>query len=160
MLYRDAYLKEDQLWLDKNITWICLYRRDASSRLFSQITRWGNFYSVGASWLLMKEDSWKMYHGWADLKPKAAYGTVGNDGLSTYYEHQALYDPGWNNAAGATGAIATTGKTWPDGKWTKLSTLVLISACLIIIEFQVVWKYLTEVLLRCCLMYSSAPLQW
>lgn len=113
-LRRDAYLSRINYGFDKKYYLDLSYRRDASSR-FSPKSRWGNFYSVGASWLLMKEDFLKNVSWLSDLKLKAAYGTVGNDGLSTYYEHQALYDLGWNNAA-EPGAIATS-LAKPDLTW-------------------------------------------
>ena len=44
---------------------------------------------------------------WIDnLKLRGSYGTVGNDALDTYFEYQALYGLGFNNA-GEPGAIAT-----------------------------------------------------
>ena len=56
------------------------YRRDASSR-FHKDHRWGNFGSVGASWLLSKE-TFMAGAEWIDLlKIKASYGIQGNDNL-------------------------------------------------------------------------------
>ena len=58
------------------------YRRDASSR-FHPDHRWGNFWSVGAAWLLNQEN-------WCDapwvnmLKLKASYGSQGNDNIGNY----------------------------------------------------------------------------
>ena len=81
------------------------YRRDASSR-FAPQSRWGNFYSAGVSWNLIKEPMFSNV-GWLDnLKARASYGTVGNDGLDTYFEYQALYGLGFNNAL-EPGALAT-----------------------------------------------------
>ena len=81
------------------------YRRDASSR-FSPKSRWGNFYSAGASWNIGKEDFLKDV-SWVDnVKLRASYGTVGNDGLDTYFEYQALYGLGFNNST-EPGVLAT-----------------------------------------------------
>ncbi len=56
------------------------YRRDGSSRFHSD-NRWGNFWSVGGSWLLHKE-SFLSNADWVDfLKFKASYGAQGNDAL-------------------------------------------------------------------------------
>ncbi|WP_317127516.1 TonB-dependent receptor [Parabacteroides sp. TM07-1AC] len=58
------------------------YRRDASSR-FHPDHRWGNFGSVGAAWLMNKEEFFKNLDAtWIDLlKIKASYGVQGNDNL-------------------------------------------------------------------------------
>ncbi|WP_304246904.1 TonB-dependent receptor [Parabacteroides gordonii] len=58
------------------------YRRDASSR-FHPDHRWGNFGSVGAAWLINKEEFFKDLDAtWIDLlKIKASYGVQGNDNL-------------------------------------------------------------------------------
>jgi len=58
------------------------YRRDASSR-FDPSCRWGNFWSMGAAWILSRE-SW-FEAGWVDLlKIKVSYGSQGNDGIGNY----------------------------------------------------------------------------
>ena len=73
------------------------FRTDGSSR-FHPDNRWGNFWSVGASWRLSNEEFMKPYSTWLDnLKLKASYGAVGNDNLGTYYAYQGLYATGNNN---------------------------------------------------------------
>ena len=58
------------------------FRRDASSR-FHPKHRWGNFWSVGAAWIISKE-TW-FNSSWVDmLKLKASYGSQGNDNISDY----------------------------------------------------------------------------
>lgn len=58
------------------------YRRDASSR-FHKDHRWGNFWSVGAAWMVNKEPWFRAT--WVDmLKLKASYGEQGNDGIGDY----------------------------------------------------------------------------
>ena len=90
------------------------YRRDASSR-FSPKSRWGDFYSAGVSWSLIQEDMFKNLNWLDNLKLRASFGTVGNDGLDTYFEYQALYALGWNNAT-EPGVIATKLAS-PDLTW-------------------------------------------
>ncbi len=64
------------------------YLRQASSR-FDSDHWWGNFWSLGAGWLINKESWFKA--SWVDeLKLKASYGENGNDNISdllytTYY---------------------------------------------------------------------------
>lgn len=66
------------------------FRRDGSSR-FHKDNRWGNFYSVGASWN-MKNEAFLEDVEWVDhLKMRASYGEVGNNMGSAYYGHMALY---------------------------------------------------------------------
>ncbi|MFR9511911.1 MAG: SusC/RagA family TonB-linked outer membrane protein [Rikenellaceae bacterium] len=60
------------------------FRRDASS-YFHPDHRWGNFWSVGAAWILSKEDFMSETSGWLDmLKYKISYGSQGNDGIGSY----------------------------------------------------------------------------
>lgn len=71
-------------------------RADGSSK-FSKDSRWGTFWSVGASWRLNKEN-WLSDVRWIDnLKLRASYGAVGNDNLSSWYCYQGLYASGYNN---------------------------------------------------------------
>jgi len=81
------------------------YRRDGSSR-FHPDNRWGNFYSLGASWRVTQEDFMSQFEFISDLKVKASYGVTGNDGLDSWYAYMGLYDMGWNNLA-ESGMIAS-----------------------------------------------------
>ncbi|MEG1616507.1 MAG: SusC/RagA family TonB-linked outer membrane protein [Bacteroidales bacterium] len=78
------------------------YRRDGSSR-FSKDSRWGDFWSVGASWRIDKEAFLRDLH-WIDmLKLRASFGETGNDGVlksgsPDYYVWQTLYNTGINNS--------------------------------------------------------------
>lgn len=65
------------------------YRRDGSST-FHQDVRWGNFYSVGASWRISQEGFMANYNWIDDMKIRASYGEVGNDNIGSY-GYQALY---------------------------------------------------------------------
>jgi len=68
------------------------FRRDGSSR-FSRDSRWGNFWSLGGSWIISKENFFQPLIGAADrLKLRASYGEVGNDAAAGYYAYMALYD--------------------------------------------------------------------
>ena len=58
------------------------YRRDASSR-FHPDHRWGNFWSVGASWLISREN-WFNSAALSMLKVKASIGSQGNDNIGDY----------------------------------------------------------------------------
>ncbi|WP_205501621.1 SusC/RagA family TonB-linked outer membrane protein [Rufibacter psychrotolerans] len=73
------------------------FRRDGSSRFFEDV-RWGNFWSVGASWRLDRETFFTMPN-WVDMiKVRSSYGQVGNEDVDNYYAWQALYALGYENA--------------------------------------------------------------
>lgn len=72
------------------------FRTDGSSR-FHPDSRWGNFWSLGTSWRMSNENFMKEYTWIDNLKIKASYGAVGNDGLNTYYAYQGLYSTGSND---------------------------------------------------------------
>ena len=94
-------------------------RRDGSSR-FAKESRWGTFYSVGASWTLSKEN-FLLNTSWVDdLRLKVSYGQVGNNNLSTLYAYQAFYDLGWNN--GPEPGILLSSAATPNLKWEKSNT--------------------------------------
>ena len=60
------------------------YRRDASS-YFAKDHRWGNFWSVGAAWIISKENFMSAYSSWMDmLKFKASIGQQGNDNIGNW----------------------------------------------------------------------------
>ena len=65
-------------------------RRDGSS-VFSADSRWGNFYSVGASWRIDQEDFMENVSFIDDLKLRGSYGEVGNDDLGDYFLSQPRY---------------------------------------------------------------------
>ncbi len=73
------------------------FRTDGSSR-FHKDYRWGQFWSVGASWRVSEENFMKGLSFVDNLKLKASYGKQGNDNIGTYYGWQSLYDLDWANA--------------------------------------------------------------
>ncbi|OIV42114.1 SusC/RagA family TonB-linked outer membrane protein [Flavobacterium johnsoniae] len=77
------------------------YRRDGSSRFNSDV-RWGNFYSVGGSWLISQENFLKENTIISDLKLRGSYGELGNnqtldaDGNPNYFPYKQLFESGYN----------------------------------------------------------------
>ncbi len=65
-------------------------RRDGSS-VFATDARWGNFYSVGASWRLDQEPFIQDISFINRLKLRASYGEVGNDDLGDFFLSQPRY---------------------------------------------------------------------
>jgi TonB-linked SusC/RagA family outer membrane protein len=92
-------------------------RRDGSSR-FSPDSRWGTFWSTGASWRISEEEFLKSVTWLSALTVKASYGASGNDNLSAnnggYYAYLALYNLTSNQGNGGvtTSRLATPGLKW------------------------------------------------
>lgn len=89
------------------------YRRDASS-YFAPEHRWGNFWSLGAAWLINKEKWFDV--NWIDeLKLKASYGEQGNDNIG-YYNYITTY-----NIVNSNGSLALTPRQLGNDKisWEK-----------------------------------------
>ena len=92
------------------------YRRDGSSS-FAKDARWGDFYSVGASWRISQED-FMTNLPWVDnLKIRASYGEVGNDNIGTY-GYQALYGtrPNGLNPGIRWETVGNTALSWEVNK--------------------------------------------
>ena len=78
----EGYFVRAQYDYDSKLFLSASYRRDASSR-FHPDHRWGNFWSVGAGWLINHESWFNV--PWVDmLKIKASIGSQGNDSISSY----------------------------------------------------------------------------
>ena len=79
----EGWLARAQYSYDDKYIASASYRRDASSR-FAKDSRWGNFGSFGAAWVLTKEDFMANTKSWLNfLKYKISYGIQGNDALMT-----------------------------------------------------------------------------
>jgi TonB-linked SusC/RagA family outer membrane protein len=92
-------------------------RRDGSSR-FSPDSRWGTFWSTGASWRISEEEFLKQANWLSALTIKTSYGASGNDNLSSanggYYAYLALYSI--ENNLGNGGVVPSRLPT-PGLKW-------------------------------------------
>lgn len=96
------------------------YRTDGSSR-FHPDQRWGNFWSIGASWRISEEGFMSGLNYIHNARLKASYGSQGNDRLGTYYAYLAAYSTDYANLA-YPGLFATRLAT-PELTWEKnLST--------------------------------------
>lgn len=81
------------------------FRRDGSSR-FGYKNRYGNFWSLGASWNLLGESFIKNLNTFSDLRLRTSYGENGNQSLGNF-EALALYGSGYDYM-GAPGIILST----------------------------------------------------
>ena len=93
------------------------FRRDGSSR-FAKDARWGNFWSVGANWVISNENFMKAYDWVNYLKLRADFGQVGNDAGSGYYGYMALYNSNQNANKGAywIGQLPNEDLKWETGQ--------------------------------------------
>lgn len=92
-VHQESYLGRARYNYDQKYFGEFSYRRDGSSK-FSKDNRWGNFWSVGASWIITKENFMHQI-GWIDyLKLRAAYGSVGNNASANAYAYWSLYGYG------------------------------------------------------------------
>jgi TonB-linked SusC/RagA family outer membrane protein len=86
--YNDAalisYLGHAEYNFDEKYFLSASFRRDGSS-VFGADNKWGNFFSVGASWRIKQEAFMQDADLVSDLKLRASYGTSGNNaGLGRY----------------------------------------------------------------------------
>ncbi len=96
------------------------YRRDASSR-FHPDHRWGNFWSVGAAWIINRE-SWFNVPQFNMLKLKASFGSQGNDSIRMYL-YTDLYSVGNDGNGGVSVNFGRKGN--PNITWETNSNLNL-----------------------------------
>lgn len=93
---KEGYFGRLNYTYDKRYNLSASFRRDGSSR-FAPNKRWGNFWSVGAGWILSQESFLQSATWLNELKLRASVGGTGNDGLldelgySVYYPYQTLY---------------------------------------------------------------------
>jgi TonB-linked SusC/RagA family outer membrane protein len=78
-------------------------RRDGSSR-FHPDTRWGNFWSFGAAWIVSREDFMSSVSFVDVLKLRASYGAQGNEPTG-YYPWMGLFTLTNYNQRDLTGAM-------------------------------------------------------
>lgn len=95
------------------------YRRDGSSTFFNDRKngkdyRWGNFWSLGAAWIISKENFMESTSNWLDmLKFKASYGQQGNDGIGSYrYTDVYSYASAAGKPAYTFSSLGTSDITW------------------------------------------------
>lgn len=97
------------------------FRRDASS-VFHKDHWWGNFWSLGAAWLLNKEQFLADYD-WIDmLKFKASIGQQGNDGIGNwaYVDLYSLSPSGTYTMAPTFARLGNPEITWETTTSTNI----------------------------------------
>lgn len=123
--YADVYRIESYLgrlnydFADKyyfEATW----RTDGSSR-FNKDYRWGQFWSLGASWRLSEENFAKSLTWLDNATLRLSYGQLGNDTVGSYYAWQSLYDLTYanaNNSGALVSSLENRSLSWEKkGSW-------------------------------------------
>ncbi len=105
--YKDRYYLE--------ATW----RTDGSSR-FYEPNRWGQFWSVGASWRISQENFMRNATWVDNLTARLSYGELGNDSIGSYYAWQSFYDLTWPNANNSGAIVSSLAN--PKVSWEKKGT--------------------------------------
>ncbi len=95
------------------------FRRDGTSR-FAKNNRWGNFWSVGASWILTKEKFMQNLEWLNYLKLRFAYGAVGNDAAASIYSYWPTY---YLNTYDNVGTLIPNSIAADNLKWESTKTL-------------------------------------
>ena len=98
------------------------YRRDGSSR-FAEDVRWGDFFSVGGSWILSNESFVQNIPQIDFMKLRASYGEVGNNRGIGYFPYMQLFVTGWNNLENTgvlSGAVADPNLAWEKTSITNV----------------------------------------
>lgn len=109
----ESYLGRVRYGFDDRYNVEASFRRDGSSR-FSKDARWGNFWSIGANWVVSNEEFMKQYDFVNYLKLRADYGEVGNDAAAGYYSYKKLYTISQN---ANNGALYLSQFANPNLKW-------------------------------------------
>ncbi|WP_338238329.1 TonB-dependent receptor [Persicobacter diffluens] len=99
------------------------YRLDGTSRMAPE-SRWGNFWAIGGSWAMHKEDFLKGFSWLNSLKLRGSFGEQGNENLgSNYYIYQDNYSltyPNNSQYGGRMTYLANRDLTWEKRQATNL----------------------------------------
>ena len=114
----ESYMARARYNFDQKYFFDASWRRDGSSR-FHKDNRWGNFFSVGASWNAKKENFLKDVKWIDQARLRASYGEVGNDAGVSFYAYQALY---YIDKNGGNPALMKQSLAANDIKWETTQT--------------------------------------
>ena len=98
------------------------FRRDGSS-VFGADNKWGNFFSVGASWRMKQEDFMQDIDWLSDLKLRASYGTSGNNAGLGRYQSLGLWLANSNFQYGTNAGLGHDSLSNSELGWEKQKML-------------------------------------
>lgn len=114
----EGYLSRAKYNFDNKYFAEASFRRDGSSK-FAKDQRWGNFWSIGGSWIISKEEFFNLDFV-DDLKLRASYGEVGSDQGAGRYAYHALYNIAQNSNMAA---LYKSQNAANDLKWETSSSI-------------------------------------
>ena len=114
----EGYFFRAQYNYDERIFASASFRRDASTN-FHPDHRWGNFWSVGAAWIINREP-WFYAPFVSMLKLKASIGSQGNDAIGSF-RYTDIYSIGNDGAGGVSVSFAQKGN--PNITWETNTNL-------------------------------------
>lgn len=119
----EGYFGRMSYGFDEKYYFQASFRRDGSSK-FHESNRWGNFWSVGASWILSSENFMANATWLNFMKIRASYGTTGNDGgfgkfISWYSGYQRYQISSFDDSP----AMSLSDYGSPNLRWEAASTL-------------------------------------
>ena len=120
----EGYFSNANFSYDNRFNLYGSFRRDASSR-FSSNNRWGNFASIGASWVMSNESFFteaSLNKVISNLKIRGSYGNNGNAEIPNYaWRQQFSYGYNYNGIAGGRfDNVGNTNLTWEKNKQLDL----------------------------------------
>ncbi|MFB2118172.1 SusC/RagA family TonB-linked outer membrane protein [Parapedobacter sp. 2B3] len=131
------------------------FRADGSSR-FGENNRWGYFPAVGGAWRVNEEDFLRGVQAISNLKLRASYGVLGNQGGIADFASKVLWNgvaPYTLDGAGDYAGISPEQLGNPDLKWEETSQFNVgvdlgLLANRINLEFNYYSKYTKDALLQ------------
>lgn len=117
-----SYLGHAEYSYDEKYFGSVSFRRDGSS-VFGADNKWGNFYSVGASWRAKQEDFLQDVDWLSDLKLRVSYGTSGNNAGLGRYQAQGLWVADEDYLYGGAAGFGHQSLTNADLGWEKQKML-------------------------------------
>ena len=133
----ESYLARIRYNYDDRYNVEASFRRDGSSR-FHKDARWGNFGSIGANWLISREEFMQDVNWVNSLKIRANWGQVGSDSGAGYYGYMALYNGSINANSGAyyISQLANYDLKWETGEsWSIAAEARLFNRWNIEVEY-------------------------
>ena len=115
-LARAGYSYKDKYFIEGS------FRTDGSSR-FAEEVRWGNFFSVGGSWVVSSEEWLADVDFISYLKLRGSYGELGNKDTATFFPYLQLFETDWNqlgNTGVILGGVADPNLTWEKNAQTNV----------------------------------------
>jgi TonB-linked SusC/RagA family outer membrane protein len=122
--YRSAfnsYFSQADYNFDNRYFAVASFRRDGSSK-FGSNNQYGNFYSLGGSWIISNESFMSQSGPMSLLKVRASYGTTGNANITDFIS-QALYSYSKQYAglsAAVPARLANPNLTWEKAYTTNI----------------------------------------